>query len=54
MKGKRKPRGYWTKEKCQEEALKYKNKHDFRKNSNSSYQKSLKNRWLDDICTYTF
>ena len=45
-----KPNGYWTKEKCQEEALKYQNKTDFDKYSCSAYDKSLKYKWLDEIC----
>lgn len=40
-----KPRGYWTKEKCQEEALKYESRKDFMKNSKTSYNKALKEKW---------
>lgn len=46
----RKPRGYWTKERCQEEALKYNNRTDFQKKSNGSYMSSHKNGWLDEVC----
>ena len=42
----------WTKEKCQEEALKYNSRSDFRKNSMSSYNKSIKKKWLDEICSH--
>ena len=45
-----KPDGYWTKEKCQEEALKYKTRSDYSKNS--SYQQSISRGWLDEICTH--
>ena len=46
-----KPKNYWTKEKCQEEALKYKNKSDFLKNS-IAYFISIKKGWLNDICSH--
>ncbi len=52
MGNKRKPSGYWTIEKCQEEAIKYKTKKDFRKNSISSYNTSYINKWLDKICKH--
>lgn len=42
----------WTKEKCQEEALKYNYKSDFRKNCSRGYNLSLKNKWLDEICSH--
>ncbi len=42
----------WTKEKCQEESLKYKNKIDFIKKNNSAYVTSYKNGWLDEICSH--
>ena len=43
---------YWTKEKCQEVALKYETKNDFRLKDNYPYVKSYKNGWLDDICSH--
>jgi predicted GIY-YIG superfamily endonuclease len=48
----RKPNGYWTKERCREEALKYKTRGEFDKNTNSSYQIALRNGWLDEICSH--
>lgn len=42
----------WSKEKCQKEALKYETKKDFKLNCNGAYIKSLKNKWLDEICTH--
>lgn len=45
----RKPNGYWTKEKCTEEALKYDIKIDFKINSPGAYSVSKKNGWLDQI-----
>jgi hypothetical protein len=47
----RKPVGYWTKEKCQEEALKYKTKKEFQKNS-SAYGISAKNKWINEVCSH--
>lgn len=46
----RKPRGYWTYDKCKEEALKYDYVIDFINGSNGAYQKSWKQKWLGDIC----
>jgi hypothetical protein len=47
-----KERGYWSKEKCQEVALKYSHRIDFFKNDISVYNKSQKNGWLDEICAH--
>jgi predicted GIY-YIG superfamily endonuclease len=47
-----KEKGYWTKEKCKEEALKYNIRSQFQKNSISSYQTSINNMWLDEICEH--
>jgi hypothetical protein len=47
-----KPMYYWTKEKCAEEALKYKTKSEFEINSKTAYSKSIKNKWIDDICVH--
>jgi predicted GIY-YIG superfamily endonuclease len=43
---------YWTKEKCQEEALKYKTRGEYTKNRSPSYSKAWKQGWLDDICSH--
>ena len=48
----RKQRGYWNKEKCAEEALKYKIRSEFFKNSNSAYTSASKNGFLDEICSH--
>jgi len=45
----RKPRGYWNKEKCIYEALKYTNKTDFNVNSKSAYLSAYRNGWLNEI-----
>ena len=52
MNSKEKPKGYWTKERCQEEALKYESRLDFAKNSGGAYYKASKNNWLNDICSH--
>jgi hypothetical protein len=44
--------GYWTKERCQEEALKYKTRYEFQKNSGSAYYSAQKNKLLDEICSH--
>lgn len=43
------PNGYWTKEKCKEESLRYTNKTEFNINS-GAYRVALKNKWLNEIC----
>ena len=48
----KKPNGYWTKEKCQEEALKYKSKTDFKKSEKGAYKKATQNKWINDICSH--
>jgi len=47
-----KPRGYWTKENCRKEALKYNGRYEFFKASRGAYKSSLRNGWLDDICDH--
>lgn len=46
------PRNYWTKEKCLKEALKYKTKKEFRVNSISAYNTSIKNGWIGEACSH--
>jgi hypothetical protein len=48
----KKPKGYWTKEKCHDEALKYKTRNDFFKGSSGVYNISRRNKWLDSICSH--
>jgi len=50
--GNSKPRGYWTKEKCIEVALKYSSKIDFSKNDAVAYGVARKNNWLNEICLH--
>lgn len=51
-KKKRKPNGYWTKERCHEEALKYNLRSDFGAKSRVAYTISHKKGWIDDICSH--
>ena len=46
---KRVKRGYWTKEKCKEEALKYSSAKEFQKNCRGAYGAIIKNGWLGEI-----
>ena len=48
----KKPKGYWDKEKCHKEALKYMNKTDFKKFSYGAYKFAYKNKWLNEICSH--
>ena len=45
---KRKPKVYWNRETCFEEAKKYKSRNELKENNNSAYCAALKNGWLDD------
>ena len=48
----RKPNGYWTKERCKEEALKYIKLKTFKKEKDNIYQIIHKNGWFNDICSH--
>lgn len=47
-----KPVGYWTKEMCHKEALKYNTRGGFYQNANVAYSKAHRCKWLDDICAH--
>ncbi len=48
-----KPNGYWTLERCQEEALKFNKRGDWsRYGGNGSYLSARKNGWLDECCKH--
>lgn len=40
--------GYWTKERCKEEALKYKSRKSFQIGASYAYARAIKNHWIDD------
>lgn len=48
----KKPNGYWTYEKCKEEALKYKDRSEFKIKSGTAYNKASKNNWINKICSH--
>jgi len=54
MISKNKTHGYWNKENCSIEALKYNTRKIYQENSKSSYGAALKNKWLNDICSHMF
>lgn len=47
-----KPNGYWTYERCKDEALKYTTRSEFQKTNGGCYEKARKCCWLDDICVH--
>ncbi|HSG30473.1 MAG TPA: hypothetical protein VLB82_02900, partial [Thermodesulfobacteriota bacterium] len=49
---KRKPAGYWTKERCKKAALECKHKGEFSKTYSSAYGSALRNGWMNDICSH--
>ena len=44
----KKPAGYWTRERCYDEAKKYRTNKEFRKDNNSAYAISVRNGWIVD------
>ena len=46
-----KPNGYWTKERCYEEARKYETRMEFRNKCQSAYNAAYTHGWLDEICS---
>ena len=47
-----KPKGYWTKQKCDKEASRYPTRVAFRNGSATAYRTAIKNGWLDAICRH--
>jgi predicted GIY-YIG superfamily endonuclease len=52
LKPKRKPNGYWTKERCAVEAARFSHRQDFADGSASAYVIAKRNGWMDDICQH--
>jgi hypothetical protein len=48
-----KPRNYWTKERCHEEALKFSVKEHWKKGHPKSYQAAQRNGWVDELTKHT-
>ena len=44
-----KPTGYWNYKNCKEEAIKYKNRSEFKKLSNGAWDSSKRNNWMDEF-----
>ena len=47
-----KPHGYWTKERCKIDALKYNTKKDWGNNSGGAYSTAKKNKWFNECCAH--
>lgn len=47
-----KPRGYWTKEKCIESAIKYATKKEWKTNDSGAYNAAINHRWLHECCEH--
>lgn len=47
-----KKKGYWSKERCQELALDCIYRNEFQQKYKIAYNTSLKNNWLDEICSH--
>ncbi len=47
--GSRKPTGFWTKERCFEDAKRFKNRTQWRDNSQFAYRKSIELGWIDEF-----
>lgn len=45
----KKPNGYWTKERCEEESRKYQSKKEFVKGCSAAHHAAVVNGWLDDF-----
>lgn len=50
---KRKPNGYWTKERCQEEARQYKSRGKFQKKCSGGYNAAKRMDLLDELFPIT-
>lgn len=46
------PAGYWTKDRCIEEAKKHETRRDWRIKSVTSYEKAKKNCWMNECCKH--
>lgn len=52
MFSKSRSRGFWTKEKCQAEALKYSSRSEFARKAGSAVEAASKHGWMDEICSH--
>lgn len=49
---KKRKSGFWTLERCIEEAKKYTSKNEWKRKSRGSYSAASKNRWIDKCCSH--
>ena len=49
---KRKPRGYWTLERCMEDAMRFDARAKWQKESSGAYDRAMKMGWLDECCAH--
>src|ERR1035437_5152609 len=52
MKLKKKRDGYWSLERCKEEALKYSSCLEFDKKAPGAYKATKKNGWISEVCSH--
>lgn len=45
-------KGYWTKERCKEEVVRYKSKKKLYENNPGAYMSMLRNNWLNELCPH--
>jgi hypothetical protein len=50
--GSKKPNGYWTLERCIEEALKYNSRREWVKGCRGSNNSAIKNDWMEECCAH--
>src|SRR5258706_16033938 len=48
----RKPNGYWSKDKCQNVAIKYNSKKEFENGDKTVYYKCIRRKWIDEVCSH--
>lgn len=46
------PRGYWTKDRCVAEALKYTSRNDFMLGAKGAYNRAHCRGWIDEVCSH--
>ena len=52
MRRRYKPQGYWTKERCQEEALDFDSRYKFKLGAGGAHDAANRNGWIDEICVH--
>ena len=44
--------GYWNKDRCKEEALKYSHRKEFQRGCGSAYTAAQRHDWIDEVCSH--